>query len=161
MILNFCLIAWGFSEPIHVGCGECLLHSLKMLPHQSTVHSVKGRFIGSCIEATDRTGGKGYCSLSAALAKALHEQDTIVLRAVYSKCTLRRSISRVIQVLVDRLSCTTFNISSPFWTLHLPWQGCTGSMNTSYSLKLWCSNMNVCLLGCLQYCWYRYSLQQL
>lgn len=66
--------------PIHIDCGYCLLHSSRMLPHQSTIHSTKcPSNLCLCVEAIDRTGGKDGCPLAIVLVQVVHEKDTTVL----------------------------------------------------------------------------------
>jgi hypothetical protein len=66
--------------PIHIGCGYCLLHSLRMLPLQSTIHSTKSRInLWLCVEAIDRTGGEDGCPLAIVLVQVVLETNTAIL----------------------------------------------------------------------------------
>lgn len=45
-----------------------------------------------CVEASDRTGGKDYCPLSAAPVQVMHENDTATPHAVYAKLHLEKGL---------------------------------------------------------------------
>jgi hypothetical protein len=96
LILNFCLIegcqaAWGFSRAYSCRLWRKFTPLLENAASSVNNTQCDRQVHWSCVEATDRTGGKDYCSLAAALAQAVHEQDTTVPHAVYAKCTLRKA----------------------------------------------------------------------
>jgi hypothetical protein len=63
-----------------------------MLFHHSTTYGAKSLVrIQFCAEATDKTLGKDYCSLTVALLQNEHEDNTVSPYAVMSNWTLREA----------------------------------------------------------------------
>jgi hypothetical protein len=79
---------------IHVGRGNCLPHSLWVLPYQFTIHSTKKVWlIQSSLQnpSTELTGREDYCPLAIALA-VVHEKNTNAPRAVYTNLHSARGL---------------------------------------------------------------------
>jgi hypothetical protein len=116
-----------FSSSTHsVGCCCCLLHSLWMLLHQSTIHN---------------TSSQVY-PLVVSLIHTVHKNDTTTHLA-YTKLHSERPVSYATwQVLFDGLACTAFDTSSSLRILHPLWPVCAGGGGGVL--------FQTHLLGCLQ-----------
>jgi hypothetical protein len=92
---------------IHVGHGDCLHHSLWMLPHQSTIHGTK-RWVDLLFPTEDVSWaeGKDYYPLAIALVQVVHginKTSCIVHRTVLGK----RPVSYMTwQIVVEGLAYT-------------------------------------------------------
>jgi hypothetical protein len=60
---------------ILLGCGDSLLHFLRMLLHQSTIHGTKSQVSAKAI---DRSEDEDYCPTALALVQIVHEKDTLM-----------------------------------------------------------------------------------
>jgi hypothetical protein len=70
--------------PVHEGFGNDF-HSLWMMCHQSSVHSIKRQVrLQFCVEATNRTGNEDYWPLTVACIQAVYENNVAALYAVYT-----------------------------------------------------------------------------
>jgi hypothetical protein len=114
-----------------MGCGDCLLPSLWMVPH------VYNGFI--C-----RAGGADYCHLAVALVQVVHGYDTIAPHVAYAKIHSQRG-------LIGRLACTALNTSCSVCVLSSSQPVCAGGMNAHVSFRLWSIVVKTYPLGCLQF----------
>jgi hypothetical protein len=76
--------------PLCVGCGDCLLHSLRILPHLSMVHGTKSHvYLKIFLESISKAEGKDHCPLGVYAMYKLYTGSTQLLHMLHmANCTL-------------------------------------------------------------------------
>lgn len=111
----------GVCSAHSYSCGDCSLHSLRMLPHLSKICGTKCQIhLQFCVEAIDLTGGND-CPLTVAIVQVVHKKNNTSSCSVHQAELCEKPVSCAAQqVLDDGLTYIASNTSSSFSSC-LPW----------------------------------------